>query len=266
MSFYENHSKITKNLPVIFHNIILKNDYEYLHWHENIELIYCIDGEGTSIVDSQKSAMKKGVLTVVNSGRLHHFVTSSRVNYYCLIINYDFLKESGLDLEKYEFCEIINDENVASYFDDINREYFNKESGYEIALRAQVLSLMTYLFRNYKRCAQSDKFDDTVKKAMKYIRKHYKEKITLEQVSDAVGFSKFHFARRFKTYTNITVNDYIRQVRCNEAESLLKTSDWSVSDIATGCGFEDVSYFTKVFKKETGHLPSQIRKNSKGDL
>ena len=261
MSFYENHSRFTKELPLIFHKLTLKNDHEYLHWHENLELIYCIEGEGLATVDAQNSPMKKGTLTIVNSSRLHQFTTKNSVTYYCLIISSDFLKDSGLDLDEYEFCENIADENVFEFFETINKEYFGNEKGREIALRAQILSLMTYLFRNYLRPVQSEKFDDTVKTAMKYIRKHYKERITLEDVANAVGFSKFYFARRFKTHTKATVNEYICQVRCNEAEILLKNSNWSVSEIATECGFEDVSYFTKVFKKETGVLPSQIKKS-----
>ena len=87
----------------------------------------------------------------------------------------------------------------------------------------------------------------------------YDDKITLDDIANAAGFSKFYFSKLFKEHTKITVFDYLRNVRCEEARRLIETTKLSITEISEKCGFEDIAYFTKVFKKETGILPSQVR-------
>ena len=103
-----------------------------------------------------------------------------------------------------------------------------------------------------------------MKKAISYIRQNMAEEITLDGVADHAGISKFHLARQFKAYTGSTVIATVNLIRCTEARRMIEGGR-SVSEAAAACGFENLSYFTRSFKKCFSMVPSDCirRKNGK---
>ena len=97
-----------------------------------------------------------------------------------------------------------------------------------------------------------------MKDAISYIRTHYAEQISLESVARAGFVDKSVLARRFRRATGRTVVDYINAYRCREAQTLLLRGA-SVSDAAELCGFGNMSFFSKTFKKYIGKLPSSYK-------
>ena len=91
-----------------------------------------------------------------------------------------------------------------------------------------------------------------------YIDSHYASEITLEQAASLVGFSKFHFSRLFKEFTNCTFYDYLSQTRIQAAKRLLPTGA-SITDIAFQTGFNSLTSFCRCFKKYTDLSPSEYR-------
>ena len=74
----------------------------------------------------------------------------------------------------------------------------------------------------------------------------------------AVGLSKYHLTRKFKTATGITPVEYLTIIRCQNAQRLLMKNIYTVSEVAELCGFESPSYFSKIFKKTIGLCPSAV--------
>lgn len=97
--------------------------------------------------------------------------------------------------------------------------------------------------------------------ALKYIRENYYKNITLEDVARSVYISPYYLSHLFKEELNITFLEYLTMVRMEEAKELLKDTSLSIVAIASQVGYEDASYFSKVFKKYVGISPSQYRKN-----
>ena len=95
-----------------------------------------------------------------------------------------------------------------------------------------------------------------VKRAMDYLRRNALQAVTLDQVAAHAGVSKFYLARQFKAYTGKTVVQTVQLLRCTEARRLLEEGT-SVSAAAAACGFENLSYFSRTFKKQFGLLPSE---------
>ena len=93
---------------------------------------------------------------------------------------------------------------------------------------------------------------------MTYIREHFTEELDVEVIARHAGFSRFYFSRQFKETTGLTVMKYVEFLRCRHARELLEDG-WHVSKDALECGFKDISYFTKVFKRQFGVLPSKLR-------
>ncbi len=92
-----------------------------------------------------------------------------------------------------------------------------------------------------------------------YIAEHFTEEITLEEIADYAGFSKYHFARIFNEYTGETFYQYLQQKRIRFAQTLLSNPMLSITDVAYQAGFASSAAFTRTFRKSTGYTPSQFR-------
>ena len=83
--------------------------------------------------------------------------------------------------------------------------------------------------------------------------------LTLEEVAAHVHLHPSYFSTLFKSSTGSSFKEYLNMVRIEESKRLLSNTDYSIIDIAVAVGFEDQSYFSKVFKKYTGLTPKQFR-------
>lgn len=118
-------------------------------------------------------------------------------------------------------------------------------------------NLLTELLQ---KCDVSDGRDG-ITDAIKYVMEHYKEKITLDTLSSMAFMDKFYFIRQFHSLTGYTPKEYQNELRLNEALSLLKNTDLSVTAIANEVGFPDARGLISLIKSKKGCSPSQLRKN-----
>ncbi len=105
-----------------------------------------------------------------------------------------------------------------------------------------------------------EKSDNMVEMLVDYIRQHYEENITRNTLAEMVHFSPEYVGKTFKKQTGSSINDYVNQLRIEEAKRLLKGTDNKVIDIALMVGFENMPYFSSVFKKYTGYSPAEYKK------
>ncbi len=99
-----------------------------------------------------------------------------------------------------------------------------------------------------------------LQKAIQYVHNHYNEKITLESISELVFVTPTYFSKIFKEEMNISFVAFLNDVRINQSKRLLREQSIKLADVAQLVGFEDQSYFTKVFKKNVHMTPLQYRK------
>lgn len=110
------------------------------------------------------------------------------------------------------------------------------------------------------------KHANAIHHATQYIRSHYAEKISLKDVAMRVYLSPAYFSRIFRQETGETFNSYLNRVRVEQSKKLLAQKDIRLIDISLMTGFENQSYFTKVFKRVTGISPLQYRQKKCGDM
>ncbi len=106
------------------------------------------------------------------------------------------------------------------------------------------------------------KNSELIKRAIQYISKNFAEPLTLEVVANQVHLNPAYFSTMFKQSTGSSFKEYLNMVRIEESKRLLANTDYALIDISVATGFEDQSYFSKVFKKYTGLTPKQYRKES----
>ncbi len=103
------------------------------------------------------------------------------------------------------------------------------------------------------------KHSDVVFKAMEYIRQNYDHKLSLDDIAQHVYLSRSYLSSLFREEIGQTLFSYINQVRVEKSKLFLMDPSHSLASVAAMCGFEDQSYFTKVFRKITGLSPKQYR-------
>ncbi len=103
------------------------------------------------------------------------------------------------------------------------------------------------------------KGNEITKKAIRYISQNFSRNLTLDEVADHVHLNSAYFSTLFKQSTGSSFKEYLNMVRIEESKRLLANTDYSIIDISLATGFEDQSYFSKVFKKYTGLTPKQYR-------
>jgi AraC-like DNA-binding protein len=108
---------------------------------------------------------------------------------------------------------------------------------------------------------KADVRDDRIQLTLAHIRNHLGEKLDIEQLAEKAGMSKDHFIRVFKHQTGETPNAFITKRKLEKAELTLVTTNMAVNRIADCLGYDDYSYFNRIFKKNSGMTPQQYRKS-----
>lgn len=96
--------------------------------------------------------------------------------------------------------------------------------------------------------------------ALNYIDKNYMYDISLDELANASGYSKFHFSRLFRKFSGTSLSDYLNRRRIREAALLLEKTDMTVTDAAMKSGFSSITTFNRVFKSIQGCTPSEFKK------
>lgn len=151
-----------------------------------------------------------------------------------------------------------------------------RPSCYELLSKASILQLWKLLYDQlpgrtaapYKITARIANQDaQRVKQAMVYIQEHFMEPITLNDIADAILVSKSECCRCFKRATGLSPFEYLMKYRITEAAKYMhRKSHESISEIAGAVGFNNTSYFNKVFKKFMGCTPTEYRQTLRREL
>lgn len=120
---------------------------------------------------------------------------------------------------------------------------------------------MNELFENIMECRlpMGNETNRMISKAMDYIGKHFSENITLQALAKEVSLNPSYLSRVFKQVTGKSFKEYLNNVRIEEAKRLIRYTDYPLLDIAIAVGYDSQSYFSQIFKKETGLTPNQFR-------
>ena len=102
--------------------------------------------------------------------------------------------------------------------------------------------------------------NDSLKKAIAYIRLNYQLEITMCDVAECAGISERYLRRLFSQYLNLSPLDYLNQLRINKAVELLKNTEMSVKEVCYLCGFRSPQYFSRIFKQQMGFSPREVTK------
>lgn len=259
------------------------------HWHEEIEVIIVIDGCCNYRIDLNSFTISKGDILIVGPQKLHSLTALQNQNmtWISFVFNLNMLKSSNTDgtLLKY-IAPILNTQHelpimikedaecykkLFNIIEDIVYCYFDKDLAYELELKSLLFRFFTILYKNNLITKYKDKNDitinttDKIKLILNYINDNYAEDISVNTLAELCQYSEYHFMRFFKKHIGLTCIQYINNLRLEKSSVLLTSTNTSIMDIALEVGFDNLSYFNKLFKRKYNLTPKQFR-NSKVNI
>ncbi|MFM2601054.1 helix-turn-helix domain-containing protein [Vibrio fortis] len=112
--------------------------------------------------------------------------------------------------------------------------------------------------RLYSDIATPERHYALIRQSKAFMKKHYAQKLELDDLAQAAFMSRFHYVRIFKQLYGLTPRNYLRDMRIAKAKELLKQG-YSITDTCVDVGYESLSTFSNTFKKSTGYSPREFR-------
>lgn len=259
------------------------------HWHDEIEFQYVVKGNAYITCNEKNLSVSEGDIIFVNQA-VRHFITPSENGggiFYCIVVHPSFLLGYGqLELESKYISPVISSQAFSCLHITSNNKMYqqflvpltqlitlNTEHpvGYELLSKSYLLLLWKLIYDQLPtislaspsttaRTANQDAY--RVKQAILYIQEHFMDPITLTDISDAILVSKSECCRCFKRVTGLSPIEYLMRYRIMEsAKYMYRKTHESISEIAGIVGFNNTSYFNKVFKKTMGCTPTEYRQS-----
>ncbi|MDR2355764.1 MAG: AraC family transcriptional regulator [Clostridiales Family XIII bacterium] len=130
-----------------------------------------------------------------------------------------------------------------------------------------IVDWLNDLISRFSECIfNNDNHSDVIFKTISFMKSHYRHEISLEEMARAAYISPSYLSKVFKQETGYTINNYLSKIRIDESKKLMADKSLSLLTICGMVGFEDQSYFSKVFKKQEGVSPAQYRKRFANNL
>ena len=245
------------------------------HWHDRIELIRVKSGAFTLKLKNSEYVVEKDSVAIIMPREPHcGLIHKGGVCYDVLMFEPSAFFNATNATPKYiepinrstlPVKPVTNDKQLINLFDSIVDEHSKTEGATNtLSIIGYIYQLLGAFYQNLSdEVSVNNEIDERFSNVLDYINEHYTEKISTSQISAKFGYDEAYFCRRFIKTTGLTTMKYIKILRLEAAEMLLKIPGQtdSVSDIAFTCGFSDVSYFTKCFRKRFGITPTEILKS-----
>ena len=264
---YEDYSQIKEHIPCVVSSDIIRTKLKLsdtANWHHNIEIQLCCEGSGFVILDGVTTEIGVGDIVAVNCNTIHFTGTDDYIKYHCIIIDNDFCVNSGIDCSDIQFENIFKNPLIMNSIIETVQTYKNPDDiCYKAKLQYLILKILIAIRSYHTKSISVSKYDikyfKEVKDTILYIQRNYDKKITLEELSKVTYIDKYSLSKIFKEFTGITIVNYINNYRCKTALSMIQNGE-QINTAARLCGFNNISFFTKTFKKYTGNLPSFYKK------
>ncbi|MCL2385970.1 MAG: AraC family transcriptional regulator [Defluviitaleaceae bacterium] len=226
-----------------------------------IDMTYIVGGQATYTINRQKVLVEEGDLLCIPTGSERSATSSDPAKFECYAANFNLFtltgEETTVPLPVHSKVGIHND--LISHYRKLNEEFLSKTQGYEMRVRARFMLVMQRFMEILVYEVDTYQFDPRVKQAIRYITENYAEHLTISAVASSVSLNPVYFGTLFKRETRVTFRDYLNTIRINQAEDLLRAGKMNVTEVAQHCGFTDVFYFSRLFKKHKGIPPSSVQ-------
>lgn len=241
-----------------------------MHCHEDLaEILLILQGHGRYTVDLRCQEVSAGDVILCNGGALHDEFPQTNEPYQTLCVGVGNLSLPGLPacclLEPMAdplFHKPEQYEDLKQLFCQMDRYAAERETGYQALCQYLMLAALELVKRMVQgRRGGCQPVETSVfAQVARYLNQHYAEDIPIEQLVRRFYISPYHLSHMFKQKTGYSVKQYVLRRRIGEAQIRLVNTKDTVQTISEAVGFEDTSYFSRIFSKYTGFTPTEYRR------
>ena len=254
---------------------------KYPHRHDFFEVLYLLKGSGYHVIDGNKYEIKPPCVFFMSPGQAHKLELSNDIEGFIFIFTSDFYllnRSNQNSLIEFPFFYTIHQDNPPLLLENENDIRFlenlfrqsiaeiSRPGDYFLEMLRSILDLiLTTCAARYhvnENMLNKGKGQILVKRFFHLVEENHQKNLSLSDYSGMIGVTPNHLTQIVKLLTGKTSSQIIKAKQLLEIKRLLVHTNLSVSEIANQLNFEDQSYFTKFFKRETGITPIQYRSDS----
>ncbi len=233
---------------------MLANNGRYAH-----ALVYFVSGESDYIYDDKTYSASAGTLLFLPKGKKYAINRYSHAE--CIYV--DFLTADEREYEPF-VKKYPNSTQFRDLFLSLLSVYRQKRIGYESEMMSRLYKLVSMIQTADRLAYFPDVKYQRIAAAVDYINTNYATgQVRVSKLAELCSVSTRYFAELFLAFFGVAPKEYIIRMQLETAKNLLISSDTTIGEIAESCGFTDVYYFSKIFKKEVGETPTDFRKTNK---
>lgn len=279
-----------KQEPVYQHEIIVPNEgfpfklflFEGMngsyirqkHWHNSIELFMVEEGSLRFQLGDDFYPMQAQDFILVNSNEVHAIYAPEPNRTIVLQIPISLFLSYFTEEQFIWFSHRPNssDGQTADILRQLYLWYEKKETGYELQMLRLFYELMYLMVTQYRKLEVREELLKGTRQRQRlgiitaYLKEHYREELSLEQLASVFGYSTAYLSRMFVKYAGIHYKEYLQSVRLEHAVRDLIETDRPIGEIALEHGFPNSKSFSKLFQKLYGELPKEYRKHARSSL
>lgn len=224
----------------------------YLQGRPVSGIVYSISGSALYCFEKEQRLLEEGSMIFLPKNCRYRLKNQSDREFLHITVNFEI---SGPHSDK--IYDTIHDSFEAySLLEKLLTVWTEKKQGFRPLAKSLLYELLYKYFRNLEKSLRTDDYAK-ISPAKRMLDSRYRENISVCELADACGFSETHFRRMFYKNFQCSPTEYRLKKRIALAKELLRTGEFTVAEIAVYIGFDDSSYFSRVFKAETGLTPSE---------
>ncbi|WP_310603125.1 helix-turn-helix domain-containing protein [Anaerosporobacter sp.] len=277
----------TAEIPIALHKYSYPKGTEsifYLHWHREMELLVVTEGTTEMQVGETKYILDVGDCIFINSN-VYHSAKSLDLDggsFYAVVFSYEFLQNDlhthfakryirPVLKEKLLFTPVIHQDGdwqskILDLLEEINELDYMKLLENELMLKVRMYTIWELYYEHAKQNEVLDEDNslnlERIKPVLDYIEENYSYEISLAELADLIPMSEGQFCRIFRQTMNRTPMQYIMRYRVMQSCHLLVETNKKIAEIANLSGFNNISYYNKVFHTIVGCTPKQYRNSN----
>ena len=275
MEFKHELVKPNEDISVVFLTIEEHANIVPKHWHNHMEIIYILEGSLEVAINNSVYTVLKDQLIAISPRDIHSTINKHGNKSILLQIPYEFLENNIKDVQNLHFdcTPYIMDTEKIPYQKDIKlllksfaAFYDSKPLGYKLKTNSIIYDLLFILVNKFSTFIPQADIQNTVRYLdrldliTKYVKSHYDNSISLDEISAHAGLNPEYFSRFFKKYMGMTFLNYLNSIRLQHFYIDLTNTDYSITELLEKNGFTNYKIFMKLFKETYGCTPKEARK------
>ena len=244
-----------------------------LHTHPFTELFYVVDGKGEFNIQGQRFPVKPNDFVIINPQVEHTELSSPDEPLEYIVLGINGLSFSNLTPvseggHPFSFFNLRDEQkDILRYLNAMVQEATSQSMSYELVCHNLLEILLIKILRHQHfdlEVGKQSKATKDISFIKHYLETYYHESIQLEDLASMTHLSRFYISHSFKKEIGMSPMEYLIDIRIKESKILLRTTNYSISQVADIVGFTTPTYFSKQFSKSTGISPTDYREQFQG--